>query len=168
VGLQESVASIRFILSNEAALLGGRWDRIVLSGISQGGATAVHALLNLSLPPNVDGHGKRVPRRLGAFIGFSSRMVFPGRSLAETRKILGFLHENEFDENEIIRNTPLLLEHCVDDPLVLVGLGRGLRDTLRAFGADVTWKEYPNGGHWLNSPQGIEDVVEFMNQRLSW
>ncbi len=65
--------------------------------------------------------------------------------------------------DEVLRNTPVLLEHCVDDPLVLVGSGQGLRDTLRGFGAQVTWKECPTGGHWFNSPDGVDDAVEFLN-----
>ena len=160
IGLRESVASIRSLLSSEATILGGQWDRLVLAGISQGGATSVHTLLALSLPPAVEGQPE-VPRRLGAFLGFSCRMPFPGRSLTETRRVLAL--DNVPDTDEVIRNTPMLLEHCVDDPLVLVGNGRDLRDTLRGFGARVTWKEYPKGGHWFNSPAGIDDAVEFLN-----
>ncbi|KAJ2990382.1 hypothetical protein NUW54_g8485 [Trametes sanguinea] len=60
----------------------------------------------------------------------------------------------------------MLLEHCVDDPLVLVQNGRALRDTLRAFGAQVEWREYPSGGHWFNSPAGIDDAVAFLTARV--
>jgi predicted esterase len=158
VGLRESVASIRRILANEAALLDGKWDHLVLAGISQGAATSVHTLLNLNL------EGNKVPRRLGAFLGFSCRMPFPGRSLAETRNVLAL--ENVPEDTEILCNTPVLLEHCVDDPLVLVRNGRVLRDTLRGFGGHVTWKEYPNGGHWFNSPAGMDDAVEFLKTHV--
>lgn len=160
IGLRESVASIRRLLSSEATILGGQYDRLILAGISQGGATSVHTLLHLSLAPTMKGQGE-VPPRLAAFLGFSCRMPFPGRSLTETRRILAL--DSVLDTDEFIRNTPMLLEHCVDDPLVLVGSGRSLRDTLRGFGAQVTWKEYPNGGHWFNSPAGIDHVVEFLN-----
>lgn len=161
-GLRESVASVRLILAGEATVLGGRWDRLVLAGISQGAATGVHTLLNLSLPPAVE--GQQEPCRLGAFLGFSCRMPFPGRSLAETRKVLDL--EESPDTDEVLRNTPVLLEHCVDDPLVLVGNGRGLRDTFQGFGVQVTWKEYPDGGHWFNSPDGVDDAVEFLNNHV--
>jgi predicted esterase len=159
LGLSESVASIRRTLANEAAVLGGQWDHIVLAGISQGAATSVHTLLNLSLSMN-----GQMPQRLGAFLGFSCRMPFPARSLAETRNVLGL--EGVPDSDEVLRNTPVLLEHCIDDPLVLVGNGRILRDTLRGFGAEVLWKEYPKGGHWFNSPAGVDDAVEFLNNHL--
>ena len=158
VGLKESVKMMRSILASEITLLNGRSDRLVLAGISQGAATSVHTLLNLSLSPAT--YGEEVPQRLGAFLGFSCRMPFPGRSIAETRNVLDL--RGVPDTDEILRNTPVLLEHCVDDPLVLVGNGRNLRDTLRRFGAQVTWKEYPNGGHWFNSPAGMDDAVEFL------
>jgi len=165
-GLKESVTSIQYVLANEAARLNGRWDRIVLAGISQGGATSVHTLLNLSIPVTLDADGKEVPRRLGALIGFSCTLPFPGRSLVETRQILDIVKQADSCENEIIRNTPVLLEHCLDDEIVKPELGRGLRDTLRRFGADVTWKEYSSGGHWINSPNGVDDVVDFFKHHL--
>ena len=158
-GLIQSVTAMRRILASEAAALGGRWDHIVLVGISQGAATSVHSLLNLDIPESPDS-----ARRLAAFIGFSCRMPFPGRTLAETRKVLELKDVPE--GNEVIRNTPILLEHCVDDPLVLVAGGRALRDSLRGFGAQVEWREYPDGGHWFNSPAGMDDAIKFLNHHL--
>ncbi|TVY89025.1 Acyl-protein thioesterase, partial [Lachnellula willkommii] len=67
-GLRESVTNIRRIIASEATVLGGKWDHVVLAGISQGAATSVHTLLNLSLPPLVE--GQQSTRRLGAFLGF--------------------------------------------------------------------------------------------------
>jgi predicted esterase len=152
-GLRESVTSIRQILKNEAENLDGKWDHIILAGISQGAATSVHTLLNLN-----------APQRLGGFLGFSCRLPFPGRSLADTRAVLGL--EDVPSDNEVLRGTPVLLEHCVDDPLVLIDWGRTLRDTLGEFGAQVTWKEYPDGGHWFNSPVGMDDAVVFLKSHV--
>ncbi|KAI1103208.1 hypothetical protein F4804DRAFT_310720 [Jackrogersella minutella] len=59
-GLREVVPAV---LAASAALLGGRWDRLVLAGISTGGATAAHVLSNLD----------EAGGRLGAFVGFSWR-----------------------------------------------------------------------------------------------
>ncbi|KAK3363202.1 hypothetical protein B0T25DRAFT_596240 [Lasiosphaeria hispida] len=77
-GLRESVPAIRRILTSEAARLGGRWDRVVLAGISMGAATSVHTLFNLNVP--ADGGG-----RLAAFLGFSCRCPFAGRALEGMR-----------------------------------------------------------------------------------
>ena len=169
-GLRESVAGIRRLLASEAALLQGKWDHIVLAGISQGAATSAHVLLNLSLPPPSpspeDQQQEVTPRRLGAFLGFAGMMPFAGRTLAETRNVLGLL-EDVPDDESLLRNTPILLEHCANDPLILVKSGRVLRDSLREFGAEqVSWKEYPDGGHWFNSPAGIDDAVDFLNQHV--
>lgn len=160
-GLTVSVSRIRDLIHHEAKLLGGRYDRIVLMGISQGAATAVHTLINLDLAPGVG---------LAAFVGFSCRMPFPGRSLTDTRAILTPLPGDGHrapDHATVLEKTPMLLEHCVDDPLVLVENGRVLRDTLRGFGATVHWREYPDGGHWFNSPSGMDDAVEFFQKVLA-
>lgn len=166
-GLKRSVAGIRKILSNEAAILEGRWDRIILAGISQGAATSVHTLFNLNLDlPGAEQDGNELdrPRGLAAFLGFSCRLPFPDRSLADTRKVLGL--EDVPEHDEVLRNTPILLEHCVNDPLVPLTKGEHLRDSLRVLGAQVTWKQYSDGGHWFNSPAGIDDVVNFVNQHV--
>ncbi|KAK2731922.1 phospholipase carboxylesterase [Colletotrichum kahawae] len=151
-GLRGSVSRIREIINQEAQLVGGRYDRIILAGISQGAATSVHTLLNLKLPEGQE--------RLGAFLGFSCRMPFPGRNLADIRAILGL--EDVPEDDRLLRNTPVLLEHCVDDPLVLIKNGRVLRNTLRGFGSQVEWKEYQDGGHWFNSPAGMDDVIRLL------
>jgi len=158
VGLREVVPAIRRILADEARMLGGRWDRVVLAGISMGSATSVHTLFNLDIPAEAGG-------RLGAFIGFSCRCPFVGRSLAEMRAILGL--DGVPGHGNVLRDTPVLLEHCVDDPLVLIQNGRLQRDTLLGYGAQVECKEYPTGGHWFNSPRGMDDVIEFLNSHLS-
>ena len=97
-------------------------------------------------------------------MGFSCRFPFPGRTLAETREIVGL--ENVPGDNWLVRNTPVLIEHCSDDPLVEVETGRQVRDTLRGFGASVTWQEYPMGGHWLKSPDGVDDAVSWIKEHV--
>ncbi|KAI0332801.1 alpha/beta-hydrolase [Cubamyces sp. BRFM 1775] len=157
-GLREVVPQIRRLLANEASLLGERWDRVMLAGISMGGATAAHVLFHLDIPATGGG-------RLAAFLGVSCRCPFLGRSLPEMRKAIG-LEDGVPDHANVLRNTPVLLEHCADDPLVRLQNGYGMRDTLREFGAEVEWKEYPSGGHWFNTPAGMDDAVEFINRRV--
>ncbi|KAI2617908.1 alpha/beta-hydrolase [Hypoxylon sp. NC1633] len=156
-GLREVVPALRRLLADQAALLGRRWDRLVLAGISMGGASGAHVLLNLDVPAEAGG-------RLGAFLGFSSRCPFAGRGLTGMRQVLAL--DGVPADDRVIRNTPVLLEHCADDPLVLVQNGRGLRDTLRECGAQVEWREYSDGGHWFHSPTGMDDAVEFLNKHL--
>ncbi|KAK3944372.1 acyl-protein thioesterase [Diplogelasinospora grovesii] len=170
-GLKESVDSVRAIIEREAAKLGGRWERIILMGISQGGATCVHILLNLRVaprPPPAEGDTvvAEAPPRLGAFVGFCTRMPFPGRTLAETRAILGLSEDMAADNDQVVRNTPVLLQHCADDRVVKIESGRELRDTLQRFGARVTWQEYAEGGHWLHSPEGIENCAAWLKEHV--
>lgn len=162
-GLRESVGRIREMIATEAARLGGRYDKIVLMGISQGGATSVHTLLNLHFAKEYTG-----PKRLGAFVGVACRMPFPERSLAETRKALAWDDRaGEEDSNEVLRNTPIMLQHCADDQTVLIESGKHLRQTLEGFGASLIWREYSQGGHWFRSPEGLDDLTTFLSKALS-
>ncbi|KAI4861238.1 alpha/beta-hydrolase [Hypoxylon rubiginosum] len=181
-GLRDSVASVRRIVRNEARKVGGL-DRVLLSGISQGGATAVHALLHLGAvaaedaPPEklaeprvvVDLDEPPPPARLCGLLCFSCWLPFPGGTLEETREVIGLDGEDDDPvrekNDEIVRHTPAFLGHCADDPVVFPEYGRLLRDELRGFGMEVEWNEYPDGGHWLNSPQGVDDVVDFLKAR---
>lgn len=180
-GLRESVARVREVVRVEAERLDGRWDRVVLLGISQGGATAAHVLLNLNIARSVangDGEAAEVAsrRRLAAVVGVACRLPFPGLSLAGTRSKLGLDGIRNSDEkhqaasngvdDEVLRNTPVMLQHCANDPMVKFESGKQLRDSLRGFGAKVVWKEYPDGGHWFKSPQGLEDLSGFLNEVL--
>lgn len=171
-GLRESVEAVRRVLAAEARTLGGRWDRVLLGGIGQGAATAAHALLNLDIPAGPDGDvgdddGRAAAKgpRLGGFMGFSGMMPFAGRSLADTRAVLG-LWEGGGGEGggDVVANTPVLLEHSAHDARLPAALGRALRDTLAGLGAAVEWCEYADGGHWLNSPRGIDDVEAFLDR----
>ncbi|ROW01995.1 hypothetical protein VMCG_05523 [Cytospora schulzeri] len=155
IGLKDSVPAVCHLLAREAAALGGDWQRVVLAGISMGAATGVHVPFNLDTP---QGSG------LGGFLGFSCRCPFAGRSLQGMREVLGL--EDVPPHHYVLLDTPVLLEHCADDPLVLVQHGRGLRQILRGFGAQVEWREYPDGGHWFNLPDGMDDVVDFLKRHI--
>lgn len=156
-GLRESVMSLRNLIYKEAQTVGGL-DKVVLSGISQGGATAVHTILNFPVPDCLlKGSSKSL--RLAAFVGFCCRLPFPGGNLEETREVLAL---EGSPNDDILRNTPVFLGHCVNDPLVFVEYGRQLRNALDEFGMRGIWKEYSVGGHWVNAPQGIDDMVEFL------
>lgn len=176
-GVAESVGRVGRLVRDEAGVL-GTWEGVVVAGISQGGATGLQALANL------DGRAEGGVQRIGAVIGFSCRLPFLRDTLAETRAEVGVWkrgegrgqgksesegdgegqegEEAQDDPDQILRNTPILLEHCADDALVPIRAGRDARDALLRWGASVTWKEYPDGGHWFNCPAGADDVAEFL------
>ncbi|KAI0814130.1 Phospholipase/carboxylesterase [Xylaria sp. FL0064] len=150
-GLQNAIPQLVSLILNEASVVG--LENVILAGISQGCATALHALLNLP--------GENC--RLCAFIGLSGWMSLGGSSAQETRELLGLPGDGL--SNDIFRNTPVLLSHCADDSVVSIEQGKRLRDLLEAYGMTVTWKEYRNGGHWINIPHGIEDIVAFLRSQ---
>ncbi|PSR85662.1 Alpha/Beta hydrolase protein [Coniella lustricola] len=183
-GLRDSVRRIRAVIDQEARTLGGRYDKIVLMGLSQGGATAVSTLLSLGdrdyewqkdTSKSGPVAGRAEHQRLGALVGIACRMLFPGRTLAQWRALVGVLGDGDGDvqgegkgggANKVLQNTPVFLEHTVDDPLVRIEAARQLRDTLTAYGAKMEWKEYATGGHWFHSPQGLDDLAAFLTRVL--
>lgn len=67
------------------------------------------------------------------------------------------------------RATPVLLCHSADDHVVPVRHGRDLRDILlHKFPRDVQveWHEYESGGHWVNEPQGVDDMIAFVKRHM--
>jgi lysophospholipase-2 len=39
-------------------------------------------------------------------------------------------------------------------------------ETLRAQGFGGTFKEYESGGHWVNEPDGVDDIVAFLSENV--
>ncbi len=132
----------------------------MLAGISMGAATGVAVLFNLDVPPAAGG-------RLGGFLGFSCRCPFAGRDLDGMRRAVG-LEERAWGRGEKTLRT----RRCYWSTVRMTrsfwsGTGRRLRDTLKGFGVGtVEWREYPTGGHWFNSPRGMDDAVEFINRHV--
>jgi len=170
-GLRESVKEILDIIRTEAGLISP--DRIILGGISQGCATAIHTLL----------YGRI---RLGGFIGLSSWLPFEpeitttmadnmawsmiGNRLHYSHKMLNTpTHQGETtsDLSELsptpVLETPVFLSHSRDDDLVPIANGKKLCTTLEKLGMVVSWKQYEDGGHWVNEPQGVDDIVSFIH-----
>lgn len=68
--------------------------------------------------------------------GVSRGRGYSGRSLSRpTSRDCRRLPEGVPQHDGVLSNTPVLQEHCADDPLVLGQNARGLRDTLQGFGA---------------------------------
>ncbi|KAI1821851.1 lysophospholipase II [Xylaria intraflava] len=65
------------------------------------------------------------------------------------------------------RYTPIFLSHSADDDVVPIDNGRELRDILRSRRLQVKWREYEDGGHWVNEPQGMDDITSFMKGHMT-
>ncbi|KAI1117874.1 phospholipase/carboxylesterase family protein [Nemania sp. NC0429] len=159
-GLKNVVPELVSLIESEAATVG--LQNIILAGISQGCAAAIHALLHY---PGSEQDGES--KRLCAFVGLSGWMSLGGGSVRESRELLQPKVEESaaVASEDVYRGTPVFISHCADNTIVPIKEGERLRDTLTAYGMTVTWKVYPNGGYWINGPQGVEDLVAFLNSQ---
>lgn len=130
--LEASAATIRQLVLEEGKEVG--FENLVLCGISQGAATALTAMMGMEM-------------RLGGLIGFSTWL--PPLTKAMRPPMTAY-------------ETPVLLEHCEDDNVIDVRFGKELSEHLEALGMEVRWERYGEGGHWVNEPKGVDDVVEFL------
>lgn len=110
-------------------------DHIFLGGISQGAAVAIHSLLQSGLQP-------------GGYPGFCTWLPL----------------RDEVKSGTSI-STPIFLAHNKDDEVISVDNGELIQEILQALGPEVTWRAYETGGHWLDEPQGIDDLVAFLATR---
>lgn len=172
-GLRESIEDILNIIRTEMSSV--PVSRIVLGGISQGSATAIMAMLY--------GQG-----RLGGFIGLCTWLPLQGwvadyarnfgrnyalnniHTILEMKAHETTLTDAQLDHliamRESALGTPIFLSHSKDDEVVPIENGRLLHRTLEYLDMSTTWKEYEDGGHWVNEPQGVDDMVEFLHARV--
>jgi phospholipase/carboxylesterase len=113
-------------------------ERIVLAGFSQGGAITLHA-------------GLRYARPLAGLLALSTYVPLPERFAAEARRERA--------------DTPILMCHGRDDPMLPLSLGAWSRDLLRQRGYDVDWREYPMA-HQVCA-QEIADIGAWLRGRLA-
>jgi lysophospholipase-2 len=165
-GLRDSIREILDIIRNEASLVPR--CRIILGGISQGCATAVHALLLGKI-------------QLGGFVGFCSWLPLQEKvaniagTLERTNKlrlvdsILNGPTQNVSASLQIVGenigsafDTPVFLSHSEDDEVVPMKNGMQLCSGLENLGFKVSWKCYEKGGHWIHEPQGVDDLINFL------
>ena len=163
-GLREGISYLRDLIDAEDLPP----EKIILGGISQGAAIGIHTLMG------------GVGRRLGGFFGLSTWMPFAhalerrATAVANIESSLGMFYRITLGVDEAkghaepaghvteMLSTPVFLSHSADDGTVNVSLGREMKDILIALGFQVIWKEYKDGGHWVQEPQGINDLAAFL------
>jgi phospholipase/carboxylesterase len=136
-GIRESARAVEAYLQREqdAGIPSGR---IVLAGFSQGGAITLHV-------------GLRYPRPLAGLLALSTYLPLPESFAAEARPER--------------RDTPVLMCHGQDDPMLPLALGAWSRDALKQAGFDVAWREYPMQ-HQV-CPEEIADLGAWLRERLA-
>jgi phospholipase/carboxylesterase len=114
-GIRASQARVEALIARERTR-GVTARRIVLAGFSQGGAIALQTAL-------------RHPERLAGVLALSTYLP-----LAETLAA---------EAHPANRDAPIFMAHGTQDPLIPLARAAASRDTLRALGYDVQWREYP-------------------------
>ncbi|KAJ8132702.1 hypothetical protein O1611_g924 [Lasiodiplodia mahajangana] len=160
-GLQRSVQQILGIIKAEESFVPR--ERIFLSGISQGFATAIATFLT------------DAQEGFAGLIGLCSWMpaAFHNEhcpSFGTTENSHSFLQQAKQQLPAVVRSTretPIFLSHSIDDDVVPIANGRKLRDIVQSRGFRVQWREYEDGGHWINEPQGVDDIAHFMNSHMA-
>jgi predicted esterase len=64
--------------------------------------------------------------------------------------------------------TPVFHGHGDSDEKVKPSLGATASTTLSLIGYEVTWKTYQARGHWYKIPDEIDDIVQFIRDRVGW
>ncbi|KAI1798665.1 phospholipase/Carboxylesterase [Daldinia bambusicola] len=142
-GLRRSIEMVASVIALEEIKIPR--NKIFLGGISQGFAVAYAAY-------------KMGEKGLAGLVGFSSWAPLPALSL---------IAPNNGIQQEPIN---LFLGHCKDDAVIPIGEGQRLRDSFAGVGrvgTVVEFHEYEDGGHWINEPQGVDDVVTFLRRNMS-
>lgn len=150
-GLQESVSYIYEVVRQESSLISP--EKIILGGISQGSAAAIHALLGCDTS-------------LGGFIGLCTWLPFQEEVKAGTaptqKSAIPTPYRPFTGLTRSARTTPVFLAHSKDDDVVGIGHGVAMHEALEKLGMGVRWKEYGRGGHWITQPQGVNDMACFI------
>lgn len=158
-GLRASVSALAAVVREEERRVAR--SRIFVGGISQGIAVAVAAFFS----------EHEAWSGLGGMIGLCGWMPLRGMVGAEDGLVqLGRLYRGTGSdapsESRSPRPLPIFLGHSADDSVISLSHGRTLRDTLERFPNElkVEWHEYEDGGHWLNEPRGVDDIVGFLKR----
>lgn len=160
-GLKQSITSLSEVIRDEGTLIPRQ--RIFLGGISQGFATALSTFF-------ADGQG------FAGLIGLCTWMpladIVEGTTSLKHDELQLFsavqdIYFGEQSRNSLIlpalKFTPIFIGHSSDDEVVPVKNGRRLRDILlQHLQLAVQFYEYGDGGHWINEPQGVDDIVKFL------
>lgn len=165
-GIQESVKHLEAIWEAEVAQLSGLASKVVLGGISQGGAIGIWTMLRI-LSQQPESHP-------AAFVGASTWLPFAADikhaldgSNEESGNRIGsdFVRSMVAEPVQARPSVPVFLGHGTDDAYVDVELGRQARDVLSGLGWKVEWKEYSGAdqeGHWLKGPEEVDDIFQFL------
>ncbi|KAH7024447.1 Alpha/Beta hydrolase protein [Microdochium trichocladiopsis] len=195
-GLAESAAQLDPLVREEARKVGAR--NVILGGISNGSAMSMALLLAIGAEMSLGGYiglcsylpyqrdimeavtGKGIGQEdeiLGEENPFGGDDDGDEAEKSPTAKAMEFVRDlldmeslpSEVTEQQTPQGLPpVFLGHGALDEKKPPALGEAAADTLRACGFQVTWKLYPELGHWYQVPEEIDDIVKFVESRVGW
>ena len=136
-GVAGSVAQVEALIAREAAR-GVPPSRVILAGFSQGGAIALAAGLDRTVP-------------LAGLVALSTYLPMPART--PPNAVAGAATQ------------PVFMAHGSQDPVVPYRAGEASAALLRTMGFAVEWHAYPMG-HAV-CPQEIADLGAWLSQRFT-
>jgi lysophospholipase-2 len=176
-GIRDSVEHITVIVNEEIRRLNGDPQKLLLGGISQGGAVALWTLLcqqNSAMRP-----GAVVVASTWLPFATNVERTFAAQSRpdeAQKTEFDGFVEQmiaiKTFSGTTEVSHKlpPVFIGHGVDDAYVDVELGRQAARILAQAGLPLEWKEYSGAeeeGHWLKIPDEMDDIHRFLG-RIGW
>lgn len=185
-GLQTSVQHIEQVIDEETKTLqsaGYANDaraRLVLGGISLGGAVALWTLLSTKTPERPLG-GFAVAstwlpfaKEIDAYLGEKKAPVDDVDQFKAVQSIMAPLHQHleqrreqqtaMTDARSSVLKTSVFVGHGRDDAYVDIELGRQAKQVLASVGFTVEWNEYEGAeqeGHWIKEPEEMDDLKQF-------
>ncbi|KAI0138143.1 alpha/beta-hydrolase [Hypoxylon sp. NC0597] len=145
--LTQNIADLQNTIKHEQRII--CHDKIFLGGFGQGFATAYAAYF-------LDN------QRFAGMIGLGAWVPFHAITMTRWQKTE--LAIMLWQQQQL---TPVFLSHSRDDNVVPVEEGRMVESILRHLTrAKVEYHEYEHGGSWINTPEGVNDLVAFLARQL--
>lgn len=190
-GFSLSVRALHHLMASEVSRLhnsghrqGHRecWgaERLVLFGMEQGAALALHAALSWPFTHATCTPAKMAyPQAIGGLVALNGWPPFPD-SLDSVEAYVASLVPSAPDGTRAVlekvfrRRLPVLrvfVAANADAEVISPHHSDTLADKLQALGVEVTGGWYPTGSDWLHDPHGVEDVASFLSDlidRVRW
>ncbi|KAI0506169.1 phospholipase/carboxylesterase [Xylaria bambusicola] len=192
-GLAESAVVIRELLRQEIEVAGVPPTNIILGGLSQGCAMSLSVLLTLEYPlggyfgmcgylPFQQDIEDAINKEHGSDDGMDDDNPFAtsdqdGQPEDPALRALNFEkdllcidtpRDTTVEQLQTASSTPIFLGHGDVDEKKPYVHGENAARTMRAAGYNVDWKLYPGLGHWYKIPDEIDDIVQFIRNRVGW
>jgi predicted esterase len=186
-GLEESSREIFHLINQERKKVPD--EKIILGGISQGCAMGFICLLAMDFPlGGFIGMSSWLPfaAEIEGLTNGSDEVDFSdvddnpfavsddesdsGNASAKVHNYAKDLLSLEADDLSDLpsSSTPVFLGHGEADEKIKPELGEGACRILRSIGYDVNWKGYAGLGHWYKIPDEIDDVLDFIREKVGW